>query len=122
MISQHSIVALALCALVAFGVESRAAPAEPAAHPPSASRTVRFGDLDLGTARGAKALYWRIRTAARSVCGVYERPDDFLPSASFDACVKSAMDSAVAAVASPAFSAYYRERRGLHPIFTAAAR
>jgi UrcA family protein len=85
---------------------------------------VRFGDLDLGTARGVKTLYLRIRTAARSVCGVYERPDDIFPSPSLDACVKRAMESAVAAAASPALSAYYEERRGRagHPLLAIAAR
>jgi UrcA family protein len=122
MINHRFVPVCALILLTASAGESRAAPAQSAENPPS--RTVRFDDLDLGTARGVRTLYLRIRDAARSVCGVYERAETLFPSAPFDACVQKAMQSAVAAAEVPALAAYYEERRAraARPFFRIAAR
>jgi UrcA family protein len=45
------------------------AAAAPVAAQESASRTVRYGDLDLRTESGAAALSRRIERAGRSICG-----------------------------------------------------
>jgi UrcA family protein len=67
-----------------------------------ATRTVRFGDLDLSTAVGAEELYERITLAARLVCR---------PSASFKSmhkCRARAVEGAVAGVGSPLLSSVHR--------------
>jgi UrcA family protein len=74
-------------------------------------RIVRFTQQDLSTARGVRTLYVRIREAARSVCDEAHRPDTLFPSPDFDRCVKSAIDSAVAAAHQPALDAYLAAHR-----------
>lgn len=65
-----------------------------------ASKVVRFKDLDLSTAEGAKALYERITMAARIVCR----------DAGYDAreCRARAVDDAVRAVSRPLLSSVHR--------------
>ena len=61
------------------------------------SRAVRYEDLNLGTAAGAKILYQRIHTAALQVCGeVSSRQLD--QAAAAQACVDRAIASSVRAV------------------------
>jgi UrcA family protein len=111
---------IAIGALCIFSGISRAAPSSQLERAPT--RVVRFGDLDLGTSRGVKALYVRIRTAAQAVCGEYERPDSLVPSAAFEQCVRTAIESAVAQVNVPALAAYYQNRRTVRPLLTIATR
>ncbi|HEY3518465.1 MAG TPA: UrcA family protein [Gammaproteobacteria bacterium] len=68
------------------------------------TKTVRFRDLDLSTAQGARALYDRIESAAREVC----RGTEF---AQFDACRARAIEDAVKYVGSPLLSAADRSAR-----------
>src|SRR5213083_1778006 len=59
------------CALLAMLVGPLSACADAFAAPPGyevATRTVKFGDLDLSRSAGAAALYSRIQNAARAVC------------------------------------------------------
>ena len=56
------------------------------------SRTVHFGDLDVGSSGGAKQLAFRIRVAAYAVCGgdnVIAREDH-----DFAACVRGSVNRA----------------------------
>ena len=70
------------------------------------SRRVSLKDLDLTSHAGAIAAYWRIRNAARSVCGPV---DTALPEekAAWDRCVDSAIASAVAKLRDAGLTDYY---------------
>ncbi|WBX82953.1 UrcA family protein [Sphingosinicella microcystinivorans] len=63
---------LALSAL-AGGLWALPATAEPVS--PEATRVVSYGDLDLATADGRRALDSRIRIAVRSACGTASAAD-----------------------------------------------
>ena len=64
------------------------------------SKTVKFGDLNITTAAGAKVLYRRIQVAAMEVC-----PAQFAYSLRIEqaqrACVEHAIDNAIKKVNSP---------------------
>ena len=66
-----------------------------------ATKKVRFADLDISTAEGARTLYERIAAAARSVC----RDTD---SRIEHACRARAIADAVAGVGSPLLTAAHR--------------
>jgi len=58
------------------------------------TKTVAYGDLNLDSPSGAKALYRRIQTAARAVCSPLEGKDlAFL--AAWQSCYDHAIDEAV---------------------------
>jgi UrcA family protein len=67
------------------------------------SRTVHLGDLDLGSAAGARVAATRIRLAADYVCGgdllLGRMSDDFIP------CRHAAIDRALASLHAPLVSA-----------------
>jgi UrcA family protein len=67
------------------------------------TKTVKFNDLNITTAAGAKVLYRRIQTAAVEVC-----PAQFSYSLRMEqaqrACVDHAIDNAVKKVNSPALT------------------
>jgi UrcA family protein len=67
------------------------------------SKTVRYSDLDISTVEGAKALYQRIRAAARHVCDLSTGGDAVLHAAE-KACVDTAIDNAVRKVDAPALT------------------
>jgi UrcA family protein len=68
--------------------------------------TVRYGDLDLSSPRGAAALYHRIRVAAELVCSTYEGGD--LPRTRIlRACEERAIADAVSRVNRPELFAVY---------------
>jgi UrcA family protein len=67
------------------------------------SKTVRYSDLDISNPEGAKALYHRIRAAARNVCDRSIAGDPVLRAAT-QACVDTAIDNAVRKVDSPALT------------------
>ena len=91
-------VALALAAICG------AAQAQPASYPPGVvAQTVRFGDLDPSTASGAKHLAFRIRVAARSVCGG-EIPV-IRSSTGFQVCVNDSIERAAAKLDNPMVTA-----------------
>ena len=67
------------------------------------SKTVKYGDLDISKAEGAKVLYQRIRAAARYVCDLSIGGDAVLRVAE-KACVDTAIDNAVRKVDAPALT------------------
>lgn len=80
-----------------------------AALPASASELsmkLAYGDLDLGTAAGVKALYARIHSAANQVC----YPQVTYPG--YYHCVTTAMANAVQSVGQPALTALYEKNTG----------
>ena len=68
------------------------------------SKTVRYSDLDISHPAGAKALYARIRAAARDVCALSFAGDSVLHVAAH-ACVDTAIDNAVRKVNAPELTA-----------------
>lgn len=81
-----------------------------AAHDAEApSIAVQYHSTDLNTPRGVAVLYRRIRAAASSVCGSYDRVllEEKL---AWDRCVDEALARAVASVHSERLSAYQRRR------------
>ena len=74
------------------------APASRAANVPVlASATVKYGDLDLSTARGVAALNGRIRLAAEGICSPLEH-SDFSSRMHKHACVNQVVADSVARV------------------------
>ncbi len=70
------------------------------------SQVVRYGDLNLSSDEGVRALYHRIRKAARKVCT--EANDSVqLQQRSFRVCVDSAVANAVDKVNRPALTAMH---------------
>jgi UrcA family protein len=77
-----------------------------AAEPDSASRIVRFADLNLSDPSGAHALYMRIRAAAQVACGYYWFATDWDKAR----CVLDATADAVTKINEPALSAVFNAR------------
>jgi len=73
------------------------------------SETVKYADLKVDTAAGARALYSRIHSAARRVCG-YEATSIQGPSV-WQNCVRPSVDAAVAKVNNPQLTALHTGRK-----------
>lgn len=71
---------------------------------------VAYGDLNLATAEGSRALYARIESAARQVCGPYDARN-LAEVAAARACQARAVAQAVSDVHSPMLAATYAARR-----------
>jgi UrcA family protein len=72
----------------------------------SVTYPVRYSDLDVSTTNGAKTLYLRIRYAAETLCesaATWGKKEG-------KACVRKAVDDAVARVNSPLLSRYHQLR------------
>jgi UrcA family protein len=76
----------------------------------SRSLTVRYSDLSLERPADIAQLYHRIRVAADGVCGPREATGSHFELPQYRSCFDAAVSNAVAAVASPALSAYYRKQ------------
>ena len=102
-------VAASFFALGCTAIGGRALAREPAAASTtisSASYPVGFSDLDVSALKGAKTLYLRIRYAAATLCesaATWGRKEG-------DACVRKAVDDAVARVDVPLLTQYYALR------------
>jgi UrcA family protein len=72
----------------------------------SVTYPVRYSDLDISKMKGAKTLYLRIRYAAETLC----QSAATCGKKEGDACVRKAIDDAVARVNSPLLSQYYQLR------------
>jgi len=72
-----------------------------AADPSSASRTVKYADLNISDRSGAQVLYMRILAAAQVVCSY----DPFATDADKARCVREATADAVTKINQPALSA-----------------
>jgi UrcA family protein len=73
----------------------------------SHSSLVRYSDLSLDRPADVARLYHRIVHAADSVCGERELTGSFFELSAYRNCFDPAVSNAVAAVGSPALSAYY---------------
>lgn len=92
----------AIAALAALGFAASAqggSLADTADSPPSV--TVQTAGLNLDTEAGARIALNRLRAAARQVCGAKPSVRDFQARASYQACVRDAVDATVASSGSP---------------------
>ena len=95
-----------LCGFVATAillVLAVSLPTVSAAGPSSASRIVKFSDLDISSPSGAHALYMRILAAAQVVCSYYA----FATDGDKAGCVRDAIADAVTKIDQPELSALY---------------
>jgi UrcA family protein len=104
--------AIGSCALLLASVlvTPRVAYAESSDRP--SSRIVRFADLNLDSRAGIEALYRRIQSAARNVCGPAEDLGSRRLSPAWQSCTREAVMTAVRRVDRPLLTAYYDERGG----------
>ena len=96
----RSLTAPALC-LAAAATLACAAPARAQTSDTVPSVFVKYADLNLGSRGGAEVLLRRIDAAATTVCGGAPDLRRLNQVASFEACRRSAVARAVAAVDSP---------------------
>jgi UrcA family protein len=99
----------ALAALAALAWTGTAADARADGVPstPTPSIRVAYADLDLTTDRGITELYARVRVAARQVCGYPATGTRVDPR--YAACVRVAVDRAIAQLGVPALAELHRE-------------
>ena len=74
-----------------------------------ASQTVRFDDLNLASEAGIAALYRRIQSAARSVCGPVNVTGSRIASQEWKDCVSNSVRQAIFTVNRPRLTAYYAD-------------
>jgi UrcA family protein len=92
----------ALCC--AFGTGAICAHSSSAEAEDAPTRVVRFADLDITKAAGAKVLYGRIRLAAHTVCEQSAGGDPILRPG-VHVCIDKAIDEAVRKINAPALTA-----------------
>jgi UrcA family protein len=83
-------------------------------NPQQRSETVKFGDLDLTTKRGATRLFERLSLAASRVCS---DPNEHLPVMRIELlqCRNQAIGTALGVVAAPALTSIARDH-GVEPL------
>jgi UrcA family protein len=116
----RNVMATVLLGGVVFGVAVLPADADISDVP---QVTVKFGDLDISSPRGAAVLYGRIRGAAEKLCSPYDR-DDLPSKMRLNACIDKAILGAVIRVNNGALAAVYIAKTGekVHaPVATAPA-
>ena len=72
---------------------------------------VRYGDLDLRSPDGARALYSRLKWAADRACGTAPPAKEMWRHQQYRACFDSAMDKAVQRVGSTRLQALHKSTR-----------
>ncbi len=108
------VVPVALFAVLTLSPVEFVRAAAPDAEAPSV--TLQYHSTDLDTPHGIAILYRRIRSAASSVCGAYDRAL-LEEKMQWDKCVDQAVAQAVATVHSETLTAYHghRVRGGKRP-------
>jgi UrcA family protein len=76
---------------------------------------VKYADLDVNTAAGAKVLYQRINRAADQVCE-YPETRNLAVLGKVKTCTDHAVAAAVGAVNSPVLTALYEVKMGRTPV------
>lgn len=101
----------AACAATVLCLSSTVTQANPSDVSATQQVVVRFGDLNLSAPQGAEALYGRIHTAARQVCGP-EETKDLAQVSSRRACIEKSVADAVAHVGNAQLRAVYEAHQG----------
>jgi UrcA family protein len=72
-------------------------------------KTVGYGDLNLTDSKGVQVLYWRLTSAAKTVC---DMPDqrELARAAAAKRCMEQAMEQAITAVNNPLLTSLYLEK------------
>jgi UrcA family protein len=78
--------------------------------PQPLSRTVAYGDLNLDSPEGARVLYARLRSAARTVCEPARSP--VLMNDRSEECYRNALAKAVAQVNKSTLTKLYKQSTG----------
>jgi UrcA family protein len=73
-------------------------------------QTVKYADLNIQTADGAKAMVRRLNSAAEKVCMPYPKKD-LKDTKNHQNCVSGAMEGAVASLGSPAVQQAYNDSK-----------
>jgi UrcA family protein len=102
------LVSAALAILINAVVAAVSLAATPAPSPDQHSHTVHYSDLSLDRPADVATLFHRISSAADSDCGPREVTGSHFELTGYRTCFDAAVSHAVASVASPALSAYYR--------------
>jgi UrcA family protein len=109
------------CALMTIVVGSLSACADAVAASPGyevATRTVKYGDLDVTRSPGAATLYLRIRHAAQQVCEPASSAQARYAVLLSRRCTEQSIARAVADVNAPALTSYYLSQT--KPVITLA--
>ena len=103
--------ALAIGAATLLCGLSAQAGTEPA-NPRAASKSVvvRYADLNLGAAEGAKTLYARLSSAANAACGGAQYRVDLRTDRAYRMCYEQTLDEAVTKIDSQQLQALHAER------------
>jgi UrcA family protein len=75
------------------------------------TKTVAYGDLNLDSQSGAKALYARLRGAARAVCSPLE-DRDLAHRMAWQSCINQAIRSSVTRINNRMVTSVYEESNG----------
>jgi UrcA family protein len=92
------------CVAIAYAAGGGSALAQQPTEPET--KKVTFGDLDVDSPEGAKALYTRLRSAALQVCSPLESRE-LSRMIAWQTCVSSALSSAVAQINKPKVTALH---------------
>jgi len=77
----------------------------------STQKTVKYADLNLTDAKGVQTLYWRLTSAATTVCDVPDQRE-LARAAVAKHCVDQAMAHAIATVNNPLLTSLYVAKTG----------
>jgi UrcA family protein len=91
---------------LAMGAAAPVGPSWAGAAPDTLSEIVRFADLDANSPAGVTSLYKRLNGAARRVCSDWQPWRVLTRAQSYEACVHTALDKALADVGRPALIDY----------------
>jgi UrcA family protein len=105
-IPSQSITSILAATLVVLAFVAGSSPAMADSTDAVLTKTVKFGDLNLDSEQGAKALYLRLQSAAQFVCSPYDSAD-LARQRVFKGCVDKALASAVTEVNKPMVNALY---------------
>jgi UrcA family protein len=97
----------ATIAALAFGMSAGSVQASDSSQ--SLTKTVSYADLNLDTESGTKALYVRIRDAAKDVCSRYQS-EELSRKRVWSVCVSSALTSAAEQINKPMLTALLAAR------------
>ena len=111
----------ALAALSAIAASHPATAGSQSGSPETRSTRVSYADLDLQTEAGARAVFQRIRRAARSVCEI-NMDDAWDGRVRYFACVRDSTNHAVDKVNSPLVTAMNSEGHNKSQLALASAR
>jgi len=95
-----------LAGALAFGATAMAPP------PEVSSRVVIYGDIDLSTQQGDRALLKRLNAAAVKDCGGYPDSVDLDVYLRFDKCFTDAMNGAIQSIGNRSVTAFYERKAG----------